>query len=70
MRTLQRILTPHLRLAFIVVLSLSMLLGQQQPPPQNPPTSGGGVKFSSISQLVVENIIVKDKNGNLVRPHR
>jgi VWFA-related protein len=47
------------------LLSLSLLLAQQ-PPPQNPPTAGGGVKFSTISQLVVENVIVKDKNGNLV----
>jgi len=51
----------------IVLVSLSLLWGQQQPPVQNPPTSGGGVKFTSITQLVVENVTVKDKSGNLVQ---
>src|ERR1051326_2516792 len=50
----------------VLLVSLSLLWGQQQPPVQNPPASGGGVKFTSISQLVVENVIVKDKSGNLV----
>jgi len=50
----------------IVLVSLALVWGQQQPPVQNPPISGGGVKFTSISQLVVENVIVKDKSGNLV----
>ena len=51
--------------AIVLLLSLS-LVGAQQPPVQNPPASGGGVKFSSITQLVVENVTVKDKSGNLV----
>ena len=51
--------------AIVLLLSLG-LVGAQQPPVQNPPTSGGGVKFSSITQLVVENVTVKDKSGNLV----
>src|SRR5438552_16375654 len=35
------------------------LLGAQQPPPPNVPT----VKFQSNTQLVVEIVTVKDKNG-------
>ncbi|HEY2015950.1 MAG TPA: VWA domain-containing protein, partial [Bryobacteraceae bacterium] len=51
----------------VVLLSVNLIFAQQQPPPQNPPTAAGGVKFSSISQLVVENVIAKDKNGNLIQ---
>src|SRR5271169_4000818 len=53
-------------LVSLILVSLSLVWGQQQPPVQNPPISGGGVKFTSISQLVVENVMVKDKNGNPV----
>src|SRR5262245_1869805 len=66
MQTLRRSINPGLRAALAAILTWSVAFGQQQPPPQNPPTSGGGVKFSTISQLVVENVIVKDKSGNLV----
>jgi VWFA-related protein len=54
------------RIGAVALVSFSLVFAQQTPPVQNPPTSGGGVKFSTISQLVVENVIVKDKSGNLV----
>src|SRR5690242_9661819 len=46
-------------LALLVVLLAT--LGAQQPPPAPAPSEG--VTFSSTTQLVVETIVVKDKNG-------
>jgi len=56
----------YLRYSVITLVCFTLLSAQQQPPVQNPPTAGGGVKFSTISQLVVENVIVKDKDGKSV----
>src|SRR5215472_5931209 len=46
----------------LAVLLVLATLGAQQPPPASPPT-GEGVTFSSTTQLVVETVVVKDKNG-------
>src|SRR5437879_2170490 len=48
--------------ALALLLSFSLTAQQQAPPPAQPP--GGTVKFSTTSQLVVEVVSVKDKNGN------
>jgi VWFA-related protein len=48
------------------VLALSLTVSAQQTPPQ-PPTAAspkGTVKFEASTQLVVEDIIIKDKSGN------
>jgi VWFA-related protein len=47
-----------------LALLLSFSLTAQQQPPQAAQPPGGTVKFSTTSQLVVEVVSVKDKNGN------
>src|ERR1051325_7659256 len=47
-----------------VLIALTSLGAQQ--PPANAPATEGPAKFTSTAQLVVETLIVKDKNGNPV----
>jgi len=54
-----------------IILVTLLPLGAQQPPPAPPATPGAGAndgaaKFTSSTQLVVETVIVKDKNGNAI----
>src|SRR5581483_6224512 len=53
------------KISFALVLVLLASLGAQQPPATAPAAQGqsGGVTFSSTTQLVVETVVVKDKNG-------
>src|SRR5215831_13391442 len=44
-----------------LALVLLAVAGAQQPPPA--PAPAEGVTFSSTTQLVVETVVVKDKNG-------
>src|SRR5579871_5102230 len=44
-----------------ILLVLLVTLSAQQP--QAPPAPAEGVTFSSTTQLVVETVVVKDKNG-------
>src|SRR3981189_2413342 len=43
---------------------LSMTLMAQQPTQPAPPARRGTVRFQASAQLVIETVIVKDKNGN------
>jgi VWFA-related protein len=60
----RRLLTTCLLIAMVI----AQIGGAQQPPaPQNPPAGpDGGVTFRTSTQLVVETVSVKDKNGNPV----
>src|SRR4029077_978856 len=47
-----------------VLLAAMMAIAQQTPPAQAPAQSAGGtVKFQASTQLVIETVTVKDKNG-------
>src|SRR3954454_16211200 len=50
----------------IVAFFLTFALSAQQPAPQSPAPAAprGSIKFEASTQLVVEDIIVKDKSGN------
>src|SRR5436190_3956044 len=45
----------------VAILLMFATLNAQQPPPAAAPAEG--IKFSSTTQLVVETVVVKDKNG-------
>ena len=45
-----------------ITLAMLVALGAQQPPPAAP-AQADGVTFSSTTQLVIETVVVKDKNG-------
>jgi VWFA-related protein len=45
-----------------ITLAMLVTLGAQQPPPAAP-AQADGVTFSSTTQLVIETVVVKDKNG-------
>src|SRR5579872_6400905 len=50
-----------------VLLCVLLPLGAQQPPATPASNSNdGAAKFTSNTQLVVETVIVKDKNGKIV----
>src|SRR5437763_9489005 len=51
-------------LAWVLVLSAQQPAAQQQETAA--PAPKGGAKFSSSTQLVVEDLIMKDKSGNAI----
>jgi VWFA-related protein len=55
----------HWKLAIAGILAIAAAGLAQQTTPQTPPADAG-VKFTTGTQLVVETVSVKDKNGNIV----
>lgn len=54
------------RITAILLLALLPLGAQQAPPPAPAQAPSGAFKFSATSQLVVEIVTAKDKNGNAI----
>src|SRR3954471_1839985 len=53
-------------LAGVLVLSAQQPVGQQPPAQTVENAPKGGAKFSTSTQLVVEDLILKDKSGNAI----